>query len=52
MGQWAIEHLNPESTPGKRYPIAKLECSLVNRHSVAAPRAEARQILDGAHTSP
>ncbi|CAN7369888.1 LacI family DNA-binding transcriptional regulator [Rhizobium leguminosarum] len=52
MGQWAIEHLNPENVPGKRYPIAKLECSLVKRHSVAAPRAEARQILDGAYTSP
>ncbi|MDC9812622.1 MULTISPECIES: LacI family DNA-binding transcriptional regulator [Rhizobium] len=48
MGQWAIEHLNPESMPGKRYPIAKLECSLVKRHSVAAPR----EVLDGVHTSP
>jgi LacI family transcriptional regulator len=38
MGQWSIEHLNPESLPGKkRYPITKLECSLVKRHSVAAP---------------
>ncbi|EJZ16935.1 substrate-binding domain-containing protein, partial [Rhizobium sp. Pop5] len=52
MGQWAIEHLYPESTPGKRYPIAKLECSLVKRHSVAAPRAKTRQILDGVQASP
>jgi LacI family transcriptional regulator len=39
MGQWAIEHLHPERRPGKRrYPIAKLECSLVKRQSVAEPR--------------
>ncbi|MDO3433832.1 LacI family DNA-binding transcriptional regulator [Rhizobium sp. CBN3] len=49
MGQWAIEHLNLQTMPGKRYPITKLECSLVNRHSVAAPRAKARHIFDGAH---
>ncbi|OCJ13148.1 LacI family transcriptional regulator [Rhizobium sp. AC44/96] len=43
MGQWAIEHLHPERLPEKRrYPITKLECSLVKRQSVAPPRARKR----------
>lgn len=46
MGQWAIEHLDPASRPGKRrYPIAKLECSLVKRHSVAAPPTTAPRVV-------
>ncbi len=39
MGRWAIEHLNLDDHPGrKRYPISKLECSLVKRNSVGRPR--------------
>jgi LacI family transcriptional regulator len=38
MGQWAIEHLDSSiSSRERRYPITKLECSLVKRASVAAP---------------
>ena len=36
MGQWAIERLGEPFDPSqKRYPITKLECSLVSRDSVA-----------------
>lgn len=36
MGQWCIEQLDLSMhQPGKRYPITKLECPLVERHSVA-----------------
>ena len=40
MGRWAIEHLQEfESKPRERqrYPITKIECSLVPRESVAPP---------------
>jgi LacI family transcriptional regulator len=38
MGQWAIEHLDTSISPReRRYPIIKLECSLVKRASVAPP---------------
>lgn len=36
MGQWAIEQLElPAHEAGKRHPITKLECPLVERQSVA-----------------
>ena len=36
MGQWCIEQLDLSThQTGKRYPITKLECALVERHSVA-----------------
>ena len=39
MGQWAIEHFETlVSHHGQRYPVIKLECSLVKRGSVAVPR--------------
>jgi LacI family transcriptional regulator len=39
MGQWAIERLSEPFDPEqKRYPITKLECPLVPRDSVTAPR--------------
>jgi LacI family transcriptional regulator len=39
MGQWAVEQFETPRMPGKgRYPITKLECSLVERESVAAPK--------------
>ena len=36
MGVWAVEHL---AEPGQRgpYPVAKLDCRLIERRSVAAP---------------
>jgi LacI family transcriptional regulator len=38
MGQWAIEHLDVAGPHrGRRYPVIKLECSLVKRHSVGVP---------------
>jgi LacI family transcriptional regulator len=39
MGQWAIEQLEARRPSRDRYPIAKLECALVERDSVAPPRA-------------
>jgi LacI family transcriptional regulator len=40
MGQWAVEQLETPMQTGKgRYPITKLECSLVERESVARPHA-------------
>ena len=40
MGQWAIERLGEPFDPAqKRHPITKLECPLVSRDSVAAPKA-------------
>jgi len=40
MGQWAIERLSEPFDPKqKRYPITKLECPLVSRDSVAAPKS-------------
>lgn len=39
MGQWIVEQLN-EFVPGQgRYPLVKLECPLVERDSVAKPKA-------------
>lgn len=39
MGQWAIEHLDTvASDQGRRHQVVKLECSLVKRDSVAAPK--------------
>jgi LacI family transcriptional regulator len=38
MGQWAIEQLEARRPARERYPIAKLECALVERDSVAPPR--------------
>jgi len=39
MGRWAIEHLEDRRpSPKKRYPITKIECSLITRDSVAPPR--------------
>jgi LacI family transcriptional regulator len=43
MGQWAIEQLEANSSAEKRrYPITKLECSLVERDSVGLAPAQAR----------
>jgi LacI family transcriptional regulator len=39
MGQWAIEQLEARRPSKERYPIAKLECALVERDSVAPPKA-------------
>lgn len=39
MGQWIVEQLS-ELVPGRgRYPLVKLECSLIGRDSVAPPKA-------------
>lgn len=38
MGQWAIEQLEARRPSRDRYPVAKLECALVERDSVAPPR--------------
>ncbi len=39
MGQWAVQRLDePFHGGNRRYPITKLECPLVARDSVAAPR--------------
>jgi LacI family transcriptional regulator len=38
MGQWAIEQLEARRPSKDRYPIAKLECALVERDSVAPPK--------------
>ena len=39
MGRWAVERLEePYSQERKRYPVTKIECSLVPRDSVAPPR--------------
>jgi LacI family transcriptional regulator len=39
MGRWAVERLEePYSHERRRYPITKIECSLVQRGSVAPPR--------------
>lgn len=38
MGTWAIEQLDAPISETGRYPIMKLECPLVERASVAAPR--------------
>jgi LacI family transcriptional regulator len=38
MGQWAIEQLEARRPARERYPIAKLECALVERASVAPPK--------------
>jgi LacI family transcriptional regulator len=39
MGQWIIEQIEEMAgRPGGRYPITKLECPLVERASVAAPK--------------
>jgi len=35
MGQWAIEQLEARASKRARYPVAKLECALVERDSVA-----------------
>jgi len=38
MGQWAVEQLeSPPPQGARRFPITKLECSLVERESVAEP---------------
>jgi LacI family transcriptional regulator len=40
MGHWVIEQTaEPLHKDGRRYPITKLECSLVERQSVAHPKA-------------
>ncbi|SEQ54182.1 transcriptional regulator, LacI family [Devosia sp. YR412] len=39
MGHWIVEQLDEVSPNGRRYPLVKLECPLVERDSVAAPRA-------------
>ena len=39
MGRWAVERLEePYSHERKRFPITKIECSLVPRGSVGPPR--------------
>jgi LacI family transcriptional regulator len=38
MGQWIIEQLAEGARPAQRFPTTKLECPLVERDSVAAPR--------------
>jgi LacI family transcriptional regulator len=38
MGQWAIEQLEARRPARERYPIAKLECALVERESVVPPK--------------
>jgi LacI family transcriptional regulator len=40
MGRWAIEQaLSPQLPPSGRYRIAKLECPLIERGSIAGPAA-------------
>ena len=40
MGQWAVERLGEPFDPAqKRHPITTLECPLVSRDSVSAPKA-------------
>jgi LacI family transcriptional regulator len=40
MGRWAVDRLGePYSRERKRYPITKIECSLVPRGSVTRPRS-------------
>ena len=39
MGFWVVErHVHPPASRDGRFPVAKLECELVERNSVAAPR--------------
>ena len=38
MGQWIIEQFGETTPVTQRFPITKLECPLVERDSVAAPR--------------
>ncbi|MHA6645143.1 LacI family DNA-binding transcriptional regulator [Mesorhizobium sp. A623] len=43
MGQWAVEQFEtPPASGNGRYPITKLECSLVERESVAAPKVSSQ----------
>jgi LacI family transcriptional regulator len=42
MGQWAIEHLDSPGNRDQRHAVTKLECSLVERHSVGAPPERSR----------
>lgn len=43
MGRWAVETALSDAEPADKYPIVKLECPLIERQSVAAPRmAEGR----------
>lgn len=39
MGQWIIEQLEEGPQAAQRFPITKLECPLIERESVAGPRA-------------
>jgi len=39
MGRWVIEQLFHGPTEGQRHPLVKLECELVERESIAAPKA-------------
>ena len=39
MGQWVIEQFELGLASAARFPITKLECPLVERDSVAAPRS-------------
>jgi LacI family transcriptional regulator len=39
MGQWAIEQIEAHRPRRDRYPVTKLECALVERDSVAPPKA-------------
>ncbi len=42
MGQWAIEQLEAHGPRKDRYAVTKLECALVERDSVAPPKARKR----------
>jgi LacI family transcriptional regulator len=35
MGVWAVENLAAKARVGGKYPVVKLECQLIERHSVA-----------------
>mgnify|MGYP003664679366 CR=1 FL=1 len=40
MGQWIIEQMDAPESGQLRFPLVKLECPLVERDSVAAPRVK------------
>lgn len=40
MGRWVIEHLFHGPTGDQRHPLVKLECELVERDSIAAPKPQ------------
>jgi LacI family transcriptional regulator len=46
MGHWIIEQMDEVDGGARRYPLVKLECPLVERDSVAAPRVKGRVLGD------